>query len=71
MKMSTIVSKIAKKAIDNYAFLAKLLLDQRVLTSNEFEIKSLDKTQKIFKRLLSLDTSASFSKIVFITIAFC
>ena len=71
MKMSTIVSKIAKKAIDNYAFLAKSLLDQRVLTSNEFEIKSLDKTQKIFKRLLSLDTSASFSKIVFITIAFC
>ena len=69
--MSTIVSKIAKKTIDNYAFLAKSLFDQRVLTSNELEIKLFDKTQKIFKRSLSLNISANFSKIVFITIVFC
>jgi hypothetical protein len=71
MKMSTIISKAAKKATNDYAFLAKLLFDQRVLTSNELEIKLLDKTQKILKRSLSSNTNASFSKIVLITIAFC
>ncbi len=69
--MSTIVPKIAKKTIDNYAFLAKSLFDQRVLMSNEFEIKLLDKTQKISKRSLSLDINVNFLKIVFITIVFC
>jgi hypothetical protein len=68
--MSTIVSKIAKKTIDNYAFLAKSLLDQRVLMGNEFEIKLLNKTQKISKRSLPLDISADFPKIVLITIVF-
>jgi len=71
MKMSTIVSKTTKKTIDDYAFLAKLLFDQRVLTNNEFEIKSFDKTQKILKRSLSSNISANFLKIVLITIAFC
>jgi len=70
MKMLTIISKIAKKTTNNYAFLAKSLLDQRVLTSNEFKIKLLNKTQKILKRSLSLNTSVDFLKIVFITIVF-